>query len=210
MQRRRHLLRGYAVLAIVIVVTGAMAIATLQLVASASSSAHDQVSTDLRLVARVERGLVRLIDASRSFAVNPDDLQRVRIARLQRELEPELAELVARATRLGVHELSRIEEHTDRFVGWLALTVVEGATLEAFETSLSTWRPIVREDLEAFATAAQAGGQSRSSDTQGLVRRATLGVVVLSLLALMIGAILVRNIPHRAINVRRGAEITRG
>jgi hypothetical protein len=197
---RRFLLRGSAVLALLVVATSIMAIITIQLVVSSSRAAYGDLARDLQGAERVDRGLRRLTDASRAYVTRPDDLQRVRLARIQRELEPEVDVLIARARVLQVPTAAQIDTNTDRFVGWLALAVAEQTTLEAFEQMLATWRPIVQVDLNAFVSTAESHGRDSLAEATGLSRRATLGIIVLSALALLTSAALMAHVLRRSSN----------
>lgn len=203
MRLRGHLLRGNAILALLVMATSLMAIVTIRLVVSSSRMAYDDLARDRELGQRVERGLRRLADATRVYVTRPDDLQRVRIDRIRRELEPEVDTLIARAHALHVPTATQIDTNMGRFVGWLALAVAEGSTLDAFEQMLGTWRPIVQLDVDAFTSVSRARGNDLIGTATGLSRRATLGIIVLSLLALLTAGVLAAHAIRRSSTNRR-------
>ncbi|GEM_PF-4842263 len=198
MVQRRQLLRGYSIVALLAIATSIMAVVTIRLVASSSRAAYDDIARDLALLERVERGLHRLTDASRAYVTRPDDLQRVRIDRIRREIEPALDALIARAHALHVATAQQIDANTDRFIGWLALAVAEATTLDGFERMLATWRPIIQLDLEAFIARSKARGDDLLLTATGMSRRATWGIIVLTALILVTVGALAAHALHRS------------
>jgi hypothetical protein len=181
--------RGHALILLIIVGCSSMAIITQHLLVTAATSAFDDLAHDLELAGSVERGLLQLTDASRGLAVQPDDLQRVRIARIQRELEPAVDAWLARAHQLRISTTRTPESNMTRFMGWLAQGATERIPLSAFETGLAMWRPFLQLDLDGFTAAARARGNDRLATASRMSQRARLGIIVLSVLALTIGVL---------------------
>jgi hypothetical protein len=187
----RSIPRGHALILLIIVGCAGMAIMTQRLRVAATTSAFEELAQDVELAGRVERGLRRLTDAHREFAVDPDDLQRVRMDRIQRELEPALDALLVRARDVGMPTTATLDSHTSQFLGWLAQGAIERIQPSAFETGLGMWRPILQLDLDSFSAAAKARGNERLTTASGMSERARLGIIVLSVLALTIGVLMV-------------------
>jgi signal transduction histidine kinase len=190
MEFRRQLITAQVALVAVIAVTAVMTVVALSSTITRCDDAYHQFTRDLKLRDHVRRSTQLLADATRQYLVDGSDVQRSRLARLQRELDPSVDRLVARAIELGVPNGASLDRDIDGFVAWLSAVAAERGSQIGFERALESRSTDLEKRLDLFADAAKEYGADTIANADGLAGRAKLGVLFTSAIGIAIGLVL--------------------
>ena len=190
MEFRRQLISAQVALAAVIVVTALMTVVALSMTTTRGGAAYHQVTRDQKLRDNVRRSADILADATRRYLIDGTDAQRSRIMELQRELDPNVDRLAARATDLGASNSDDLEHAIDDYIAWLSAVAAEHGSRDDFERALESRTMALEKQLKLFADAADDYGERTIARADRLARRARLGVVFTSGIAIVIAFVL--------------------
>jgi hypothetical protein len=190
MNDRRQLLAGHAAVAFVVIVTAVMACAALGSVSARAESAQTDMLDDLRLVESVRNQVVELVDTTRRFLNDHDDDQRAWLGELQRLLEPYVDRLAARERTVEETASWRLENEAEAFFDWLARAVTDGTTSGSFDRALQIHGAALFTELQALEIAIEQHCEERLASARALGRRAQLGIIFTSTIAILAGGLL--------------------
>lgn len=167
-------------LIVVIAVTAMMTVTALSSTIMRGNDAYHQVTRDLKLQEHVRRGAQLLADATRRYLNDRTDVQRSRIAQLQRELGPSVDRLATRGVELGAPNCDSLKRDLDRHIAWLSAVAAEHVAMNEFERALASRSIDLETQLKIFAEAADQQGTKTKTKADGLARRAQVGVLITS------------------------------
>ncbi len=190
MELRRQLITAQVGLVVVIAATAVMTIVAFSSTTRRSGEAYHQVTRDLKLRDHVRRSAELLADATRRYLVDGADVQRSRLAQLQRELDPTVDRLAARAIELGAPNRDSLEREIDGHVAWLSAVAAENVAQNEFERALESRNTDLEKQLKLFGEAAEEQGANTIARADRLARRAQLGVLFTSGIGIAMGLVL--------------------
>ena len=190
MESRQQLIAAQVALVAVIAVTAFMTVVALGSTATRGNDAYRQLASDLELRDHVRRSVQRISDATRRYLIDGTDVQRSRIAQLQRELDPSVDRLASRAIAPGAPDSDSLERDVDGYIAWLSGVVAEHVPQNDFERTLESRSRDLEEHLEGFADAAGQRGAETIAKAHRLAHRAQLGVLFTSSIGIAIGFVL--------------------
>jgi signal transduction histidine kinase len=190
MEFRRQLITAQVALVAVIAVTATMTVVALRSTTTRGNDAYRQLANDLKLRDHMHRSAQLLTDATRRYLIDGTDVQRSRVAQLQRELDPSVDRLASRAVALAAPNSDRFERDVDGYIAWLSAVAAEHVSLADFERTLEARRTALETHLKVFADTASEHGAAAIAKADRLARRAQLGVLFTSSIGVAMGLVL--------------------